>query len=57
MSGAPSAGRICVIGGGVAGSLLASRFTTHIDAQRLQRGFAVLVLATASAVVLQVTTS
>jgi uncharacterized membrane protein YfcA len=44
-------------GAAVAGSLLASRVTERIDAQRLQRGFAVLVLATASAVVLQVTTS
>ena len=41
----------------VTGSLLASRVSTRIDTQRLQRSFAVLVLATASAVVLQVATS
>ena len=44
-------------GAAITGSLLAGRVAKHIDAQRLQRGFAVLVLATASAVVLQVTTS
>ena len=44
-------------GAAITGSLLAGRVAKHIDAQRLQRGFAVLVLATASAVVLQVAAS
>ena len=44
-------------GAAVAGSLLAGRFTERVDAQRLQRGFAVLVLGTAAVVVGQVLTS
>jgi hypothetical protein len=44
-------------GAAVTGSLLASRFTERVDAQRLQRGFAMLVLGTAAVVVLQVMTS